>query len=82
VLYIRGNNKMDKAILELKPFNHRQWVGIDQSALAIQVAREKLGETQSDLFSIKPEYEFVNLKESVSMGAFQIVAYLKVPNGT
>jgi hypothetical protein len=39
--------------------NHRHWIGIDESDLAIQAAKEKLAAMQDSLFAVKPEYELV-----------------------
>ena len=41
--------------------NNRNWIGIDQSYLAIDAAKRKLGEIPASLFIPKPEYEFVDL---------------------
>ena len=40
---------------------NRKWIGIDQSELAIQITREKLNGIQSDLFTAKPDYQFMQL---------------------
>jgi adenine-specific DNA-methyltransferase len=42
--------------------NNRLWIGIDQSELAIQATKRKLNEFQTDLFSTKTEYVFLNLE--------------------
>jgi adenine-specific DNA-methyltransferase len=48
--------------LKAAQLNNRQWIGIDQSDLAIQVTKEKLSAIVGDLFSTKAEYEFLNLE--------------------
>ncbi|MDR2805404.1 MAG: site-specific DNA-methyltransferase [Dysgonamonadaceae bacterium] len=53
--------------LKAAQINNRQWIGIDRSEPAIRVTKEKLGAIQGDLFSIKPEYEFINLNEENSL---------------
>ena len=40
--------------------NNRNWIGIDKSELAIEVAKEKINKIQSDLFIEKTEYDFLN----------------------
>jgi len=45
--------------------NNRNWIGIDQSSLAIDAAKRKLGEISASLFVPKPEYEFVDLMENL-----------------
>jgi adenine-specific DNA-methyltransferase len=40
---------------------NRQWIGIDQSDLAIQVTKEKLNDIVVDLFTKKKEYDFWDL---------------------
>ena len=41
--------------------NSRNWIGIDQSDLAIQATIEKLSFIEGDLFMSKPEYELLTL---------------------
>jgi len=43
---------------------NRQWIGIDQSELAIQITKEKIGKVQKNLFIPKREYEFITLNKS------------------
>jgi adenine-specific DNA-methyltransferase len=47
--------------LKSAQINHRRWIGIDQSDLAIKATCNKLGAVSGDLFIDKPDYEFVNL---------------------
>ena len=44
--------------------NNRRWVGIDQSELAIKATIEKLALVKEDMFTTKPHYEFIELKET------------------
>jgi adenine-specific DNA-methyltransferase len=48
--------------LKAAQINNRQWIGIDQSDLAIQVTKEKFGAIEEDLFSKKAEYELLNME--------------------
>ncbi|RKY28242.1 MAG: site-specific DNA-methyltransferase [Planctomycetota bacterium] len=41
--------------------NNRSWIGIDQSPCALKAAREKLETIAGDLFTAKPEYQFLEL---------------------
>jgi adenine-specific DNA-methyltransferase len=43
--------------------NQRRWIGIDQSAHAIEATIAKLKSIKGDLFTSEPEYEFVDLAE-------------------
>lgn len=43
--------------------NQRRWIGIDQSEHAIKATIAKLESIKGDLFTTKPEYEFVDLEE-------------------
>jgi adenine-specific DNA-methyltransferase len=49
--------------LKAAQLNNRQWIGIDQSDLAVQVTKEKLSAMAGDLFSKKAEYDFLNLED-------------------
>ncbi|MDR2683429.1 MAG: site-specific DNA-methyltransferase, partial [Dysgonamonadaceae bacterium] len=51
--------------LKAAQINNRQWIGIDQSDLAIQVTREKLDEIEHDLFVSKGDYEFIQLDGNI-----------------
>jgi adenine-specific DNA-methyltransferase len=42
---------------------NRQWIGIDQSELAIEITKKKINEIQGDLFMSKPKYEFIELSK-------------------
>ena len=44
---------------------NRQWIGIDQSELAIQATLKKMDEIKGDLFVHKTEYEFIELDNFV-----------------
>jgi adenine-specific DNA-methyltransferase len=48
--------------LKAAQLNNRKWIGIDQSELAIEVTKEKINKIQGDLFTQKPEYDFLCLK--------------------
>ena len=43
---------------------NRQWIGIDQSDLAIQATLEKLSDINDNLFVKKPDFEFIDLQPS------------------
>lgn len=45
--------------------NNRKWVGIDQSKHAIKATKEKLETVKGDLFIAKPDYEFIDLTETM-----------------
>jgi adenine-specific DNA-methyltransferase len=45
---------------------NRKWIGIDQSEVAIEVAKTKLDEIQGDLFVPKSEYDFLILENNYS----------------
>ncbi|MDR1781188.1 MAG: site-specific DNA-methyltransferase, partial [Tannerella sp.] len=47
--------------LKAAQLNNRQWIGIDKSDLAIQIAREKIDGIEGDLFSPKANYNFLIL---------------------
>ena len=47
--------------LKSAQINNRKWIGIEQSELAIEVAKEKINKIQSDLLIEKTEYDFLNL---------------------
>ncbi len=40
---------------------NRQWIGIDESKLAIKATTEKIKNIEDDFFILKPEYELINL---------------------
>jgi adenine-specific DNA-methyltransferase len=40
---------------------NRRWIGIDQSDLAIQVAKQKINTIVSDLFAQKTEFDILDL---------------------
>ena len=44
---------------------NRNWIGMDQSAHAIEAAVEKLATVESDFFACKPEYELLHVPEPV-----------------
>ncbi len=44
--------------------NNRNWIGIDKSEEAIKQTVMKLGKIQDDIFSSRPEYENIEIKES------------------
>ena len=41
--------------------NNRNWIGIDQSDLAIQITKEKINSITVDLFAQNTEFDFLNL---------------------
>ena len=45
--------------------NNRKWIGIDQSEYAIKATKEKLETIEGDLFTAKPDYEFIKLAETL-----------------
>ena len=49
--------------LKSAQINNRQWIGIDQSDLAIRATKNKLEAIEGDLFIEKPEYEFITICE-------------------
>ena len=46
--------------------NHRSWIGIDQSDLAIRVTKQKINDIEVDLFSQETEYDFLDLNSIVN----------------
>ncbi len=42
----------------------RKWIGIDQSEYAIEASKKKLGLVKGDLFTSKPDYEFVEIQNA------------------
>ena len=52
--------------LKAAQINNRQWIGIDQSELAITITKEKLNKIQGDLFSQKPEYDFLQMENKIT----------------
>ncbi|MBW1615502.1 MAG: site-specific DNA-methyltransferase [Deltaproteobacteria bacterium] len=50
--------------LKAAGINERKWVGVDRSEYAIKATVEKLKTISGDLFTAKPEYKFMNLKNS------------------
>ena len=49
--------------LKSAQISNRQWIGIDQSDLAIQATIEKLDSIEGNLFISKPKYEFIELND-------------------
>jgi adenine-specific DNA-methyltransferase len=49
--------------LKAAQINNRRWIGIDQSALAIQATKNKINEIVGDLFIPKADFEIVSLEE-------------------
>ncbi|MCK9321442.1 MAG: site-specific DNA-methyltransferase [Bacteroidales bacterium] len=47
--------------LKSAQINNRNWIGIDQSSLAINVTKEKLNSMELSLFTTELDYEFINL---------------------
>jgi len=47
--------------LKSAQINKRKWIGIDKSEKAIEAAIKKLETIEADLFSSKPEYDFIGL---------------------
>jgi len=47
--------------LKSAQINKRKWIGIDKSEKAIEAAIKKLETIEADLFSSKPEYDFIEL---------------------
>ncbi|MDR1552740.1 MAG: site-specific DNA-methyltransferase, partial [Prevotellaceae bacterium] len=47
--------------LKAAQLNNRQWIGIDQSDLAIQVTKSKIDNIQGDIFVQKADYEFLTM---------------------
>lgn len=45
--------------------NNRKWIGIDQSEYAIKTTKEKLETIEGDLFTAKPDYEFIKLADTL-----------------
>jgi len=74
-LIIKTSSKEDSIVLDcfcgsgttLKSAqtNNRKWIGIDQSEHAIKATREKLESVKGDLFIAKPDYEFIELTETM-----------------
>jgi len=52
--------------LKSAQINNRNWIGIDQSNLAIQITKQKINDTAIDLFAQKMEYDFLDLKDTVN----------------
>lgn len=53
----------------------RQWIGIDESRLAIKATIEKINNIESSLFILKPEYQLIDLNdEKTANKAFQRTA--------
>jgi adenine-specific DNA-methyltransferase len=52
--------------LKAAQVNNRKWIGIDQSELAIQVAKGKIDKMEGNLFSQKVEYDFLNFEAEAS----------------
>jgi adenine-specific DNA-methyltransferase len=50
--------------LKSAQINNRNWIGIDQSELAIEVTKKKIGDIVTDLFIQKSEYDFLDLTSS------------------
>ncbi|MDR2971461.1 MAG: site-specific DNA-methyltransferase [Bacteroidales bacterium] len=46
--------------------NNRNWIGIDQSDLAIQVTKQKINDIGIDLFAQKTDYDFLNLENTLN----------------
>ncbi len=44
--------------------NNRNWIGIDQSDLAIQVTKQKMNDIVADLFTQKTEYDFLDFTKT------------------
>jgi adenine-specific DNA-methyltransferase len=47
--------------LKAAQFNNRQWIGIDQSELAIHITKEKINEIKQDIFVPKAEYDMIEI---------------------
>jgi len=72
-LIVRTSSNLDSMILDcfcgsgttLKSaqINKRRWIGIDKSEQAIEATFKKLETIEADLFSSKPEYDFIDLDE-------------------
>lgn len=45
--------------------NNRKWIGIDQSEHAMKATKEKLETIEGDLFIAKPDYEFIELTDTM-----------------
>jgi adenine-specific DNA-methyltransferase len=45
--------------LKASQINNRQWIGIDQSDLAIEITKKKIDNIAGDLFVQKTEYEYI-----------------------
>ena len=41
---------------------NRKWIGIDESELAIKATMDKLSNIEGNLFTAKPDYDFIDLK--------------------
>jgi adenine-specific DNA-methyltransferase len=55
---------------------NRQWIGIDESNLAIKAVTEKIKSIEDNLFILKPEYNLVELNnEKTTNKSFQRTAY-------
>ncbi len=50
--------------LKAAHLNGRKWIGIDNSEIAIRATIAKLESVRDDLFTHKPEYEFIDLEEA------------------
>jgi len=57
--------------------NHRHWIGIDQSDLAIQITKQKIDDIEGDLSSQKTEYDFLDLKRTENLHVFHSSEYLR-----
>ncbi|MDR2424144.1 MAG: site-specific DNA-methyltransferase, partial [Prevotellaceae bacterium] len=63
--------------LKAAQINNRQWIGIDQSELAITITKEKLNKLQGDLFCRKSEYDFLYLENKTTNHYAEIDAMIQ-----
>jgi len=54
--------------------NNRKWIGIDQSEHAIKATKEKLETVEGDLFIAKPDYEYIELTDTMPSCQQRLIA--------
>ncbi|MDR2824556.1 MAG: site-specific DNA-methyltransferase [Prevotellaceae bacterium] len=56
--------------------NNRKWIGIDKSELAIQISKKKINELQTDLFSPRIAFDFLDLETHLQENEYLLTATL------
>jgi len=51
--------------LKSAQLQNRLWIGIDQSDYAINATKEKLLTIEGDLFSSKPDFEYLTIDDKI-----------------